>query len=104
MRHLAYEATKRSLDVVASAAGLLVLSPLLLAVAVLVRVAIGSPVLFRPTRPGRFGVPFELLKFRTMTDARGPDGALLPDAERLTRVGRWVGGGRLDVVPVVENE
>jgi len=98
-----YAFEKRALDVVGAAVALVVLSPLLLAIAISVRLAHGSPVLFRQTRPGRFGVPFELCKFRTMTDRRGPDGELLPDAERLTRLGRFLRRTSLDELPELLN-
>ncbi len=100
---LTYDAQKRLLDIGVAAAGLVVLSPLLLAIALAVRVRMGSPVLFRQTRPGRGGRRFELLKFRTMTDRRGPDGELLPDAERLTWVGRVLRKTSLDEVPELVN-
>jgi sugar transferase EpsL len=69
---------------------LLILSPLLLLISLLVRWRLGSPVLFRQQRPGYRGRPFWLLKFRTMTNARDTNGALLPDAQRLTILGRWL--------------
>ena len=78
----AYDVQKRTIDVVVAGVGLLLCSPLLAVIALAVRVRMGSPVLFRQTRPGLHGRPFELLKFRTMTDRRGPDGALLPSATR----------------------
>jgi lipopolysaccharide/colanic/teichoic acid biosynthesis glycosyltransferase len=77
--------------------------PLLAVLAVLVRRSMGSPVLFRQARPGFGGRIFEMRKFRTMTDARGPDGQLLPDAERLTRFGRWLRGTSLDELPELLN-
>ena len=98
-----YEARKRLLDVTAASLGLLVLSPLLLLIAVAVRITIGSPVLFRQARPGRYGRPFEVIKFRTMTDARGPDGELLPDSERLRFVGRVLRKTSLDELPELIN-
>lgn len=82
---------------------LVVLSPVLVVVAVLVRVRLGSPVLFRQTRPGLGGQPFELVKFRTMTDARDADGELQPDADRLTPFGRWLRGTSLDELPELWN-
>jgi len=90
-------------DRTAAAAGLVVLSPVLGAIALLVRTKLGRPVLFRQTRPGRGGEPFEMVKFRTMTDARGPDGALLPDAQRLTPLGRFLRGSSLDELPELWN-
>ena len=100
---LAYDAQKRLLDVGVAGAGLVVLSPVLLVIALAVRVRMGAPVLFRQTRPGRGGRPFELLKFRTMTDRRGHDGELLPDAERLTWVGRLLRKTSLDELPELVN-
>ena len=94
---------KRLFDIGAAALALLILSPLLLAIAVLVRCFLGSPVLFRQRRPGLMGRPFDLLKFRTMTDARGADGALLPDAERLTAFGRFLRTTSLDELPELWN-
>jgi sugar transferase EpsL len=78
---------KRTIDVLGAAGGLIVLAPVLLSIALAVRCSLGSPVLFRQLRAGRHGVRFELLKFRTMTDARDAVGELLPDAQRLTRLG-----------------
>ena len=100
---LAYDVQKRTLDVVVAAVGLVVLSPLLCVIALAVRLRMGSPVLFRQTRPGRGGRPFELLKFRTMTDRRGPDGALLPDADRLTAIGRLLRKTSFDELPELVN-
>ena len=64
---------------------------------------IGAPVFFRQQRPGLHGQPFQMVKFRTMTDARGPDGALLPDAERLTPFGRFLRSASLDELPELWN-
>jgi lipopolysaccharide/colanic/teichoic acid biosynthesis glycosyltransferase len=97
------DALKRVIDVVGAAVALVVLSPLLAVVAVLVRVRMGSPVLFRQDRPGLGGRPFQLVKFRTMNDRRGPDGALLPDAERLTGLGRWLRRTSIDELPELLN-
>ena len=94
---------KRVLDVLGSGLGLIVLSPLLAVVGVTVRVKLGSPVLFRQRRPGRGGVPFVLLKFRTMTSARDADGELLPDADRLTGFGRFLRSTSLDELPELWN-
>lgn len=95
--------TKRIVDVVVAAVALLVLSPLLVVLAVLVRRRLGSPVLFRQCRPGLHGEPFELLKLRTMTDDRHPDGDLLPDGQRLTSFGRWLRSTSLDELPELIN-
>ena len=81
---------------------LLLALPLLL-LALLVRRKLGSPVLFRQVRPGLHGQPFEMVKFRTMTDARGADGALLPDAVRLTPFGRFLRASSLDELPELWN-
>jgi lipopolysaccharide/colanic/teichoic acid biosynthesis glycosyltransferase len=64
---------------------------------------LGSPVFFRQTRPGLRGEPFDMVKFRTMTDERGPDGQLLPDAERLTPFGRFLRSTSLDELPELWN-
>ncbi len=77
--------------------------PLLLLVALLVRLKIGTPVFFRQQRPGQNGIPFEIIKFRTMTDAKGLDGKLLPDSERLTSFGRWLRSSSLDELPELLN-
>ena len=81
---------KRLFDITVSGVGLLVFFLPLLALAVQIHRKIGAPVLFRQSRPGRHGIPFELLKFRTMTNELGPDGQLLPDALRLTPFGRFL--------------
>ena len=94
---------KRTLDVLASATGLLLLAPLLLLLALMVRINLGSPVLFRQKRPGLHGQPFEIIKFRTMTNERGADGALRPEAERLTRSGRFLRSTSLDELPELWN-
>jgi sugar transferase EpsL len=91
------------MDVVGAATGLLLLAPFLLVAAAAVRGSLGSPVLFRQVRAGLGGRAFELLKFRTMTDARGGDGALRPDAERLTRFGEWLRRTSLDELPELIN-
>jgi sugar transferase EpsL len=97
------DALKRAIDVVGASAALVLLSPLLAVVAVLVRLRMGSPVLFRQQRPGRNGRPFVMTKFRTMTDRRGPTGELLPDAERLTGLGRWLRRTSVDELPELLN-
>jgi lipopolysaccharide/colanic/teichoic acid biosynthesis glycosyltransferase len=94
---------KRVFDLLAAGLGLLILSPLLLLIAALVRMWIGAPVLFRQARAGYRGAPFFIYKFRTMTEARGPDGGLLPDAQRLTRLGNWLRGASLDELPELLN-
>ncbi len=102
-RRPAGDAVKRLFDIVVSAAALVVLSPLLAVVALLVRTRLGSPVLFRQVRPGLNGEPFEMIKFRTMRDAVGPDGRELPDAERLTPFGARLRSTSLDELPELWN-
>jgi len=94
---------KRLFDIVVSAIALLLLSPVLAVVALLVRTKLGSPVLFRQKRPGLAGEPFEVMKFRTMTDARSPGGELLPDSARLTGFGRFLRSTSLDELPELLN-
>lgn len=94
---------KRLFDVVASACALLLLALPLLVVIWMVRRKLGSPVFFTQMRPGLQGKPFLMVKFRTMTDARGPDGALLPDADRLTPFGRFLRATSLDELPELWN-
>jgi lipopolysaccharide/colanic/teichoic acid biosynthesis glycosyltransferase len=94
---------KRLLDIIVSSALLLLLSPLLLAVGVAVCVCVGRPILFRQRRPGLHGIPFELLKFRTMTNAVDTSGCPLPDRERLRRIGLMLRGLSLDELPELIN-
>lgn len=94
---------KRSFDLLVSLSLLVVLAPVILGLALLVAIKLGRPVLFRQQRPGLKARPFELIKFRTMTDARGPDGELLPDAERLTRFGCMLRSSSLDELPGLIN-
>lgn len=94
---------KRLLDVTGAATGLLLLSPVVLTVAYLVRTRLGRPVLFQQVRPGLHGKPFRMYKFRTMTDARDAQGNLLPDAERLTAFGKWLRASSLDELPELIN-
>lgn len=94
---------KRAVDVVAGTGALVVLSPVIAAVGVLVRVKLGSPVLFRQRRPGLGGEVFELYKFRTMTDERDESGELLPDSKRLTAFGKMLRETSLDELPELVN-
>ena len=94
---------KRPLDFLLALIAVVLLSPVLLVTAVLVRLKLGSPVLFRQERPGRYGRIFRLIKFRTMTDARSADGTLLPDADRLTPFGRKLRATSLDELPELFN-
>ena len=81
---------KRFLDILLSGMALIILSPLLLVIAILVRVKLGNPVIFCQERPGKDEKIFKLHKFRSMSDARDENGELLPDEERLGRFGRWI--------------
>ncbi len=94
---------KRIFDPIWALVGLVVLSPVLLSIALLVRWRIGRPVFFRQERPGYLGAPFTILKFRTMTEARDETGALLPDMMRMTTLGRWLRKTSLDELPELIN-
>lgn len=94
---------KRFFDVVASLGGLLVLAPIILIVALLIRTKLGSPVLFRQVRPGLHGKPFEMIKFRTMRDAFDENDKPLPDSERITPFGRLLRSTSLDELPELWN-
>lgn len=95
--------SKRLFDIVASIAGLIVLSPVLVLVAYLIRKRLGSPILFRQVRPGLGGKPFEMVKFRTMRDALDAHGNPLPDSERMTDFGRFLRSSSLDELPELWN-
>ena len=94
---------KRIFDLLASAFGLLLLSPVILIVAWQVSRKLGSPVFFRQTRPGLHGKPFEMVKFRTMLDAQDENGNPLPDSERMTPFGRFLRSTSLDELPELWN-
>jgi sugar transferase EpsL len=94
---------KRALDLLLVIPALVVLCPVLGGLALLVRLKLGSPVLFCQRRPGLHGKPFTLFKFRTMTDARDSAGNLLPDAERLTGFGKFLRASSLDELPELWN-
>ena len=98
-----YRVAKRVFELVSSFVILAILSPLLILLAMLIRLRLGSPVLFTQARPGLHGKPFTIYKFRTMSDARDEDGNLLPDAERLTRLGRFLRSTSLDELPELLN-
>jgi lipopolysaccharide/colanic/teichoic acid biosynthesis glycosyltransferase len=94
---------KRAFDRAGAAAGLALSLPVLGVAVLAVRATIGAPVLFRQVRPGRGGKPFELIKLRTMRDAVGTDGRPLPDAERLTPLGRFLRSTSIDELPQLVN-
>ena len=94
---------KRGLDIVIASTALLLAAPVLLFVAIAVRVNLGGPVLFRQQRPGLHGRPFTMVKFRTMRDALGRDGRPLPDADRLTPFGTLLRSTSLDELPELWN-
>lgn len=102
-QELIKQTTKRGLDVVLAGTALVVLSPLLLGLAGLIRYKLGGPVFFRQRRPGLNGKPFELMKFRTMTSVCNQHGELLPDELRLTKFGQWLRSTSLDELPELIN-
>jgi len=97
------QAIKRVVDIVGASVGIILLAPVMLAVALLVLLTMGRPVLFRQQRPGLRGKPFTLYKFRTMRDARTASGELLPDDLRLTTFGKWLRSTSLDELPELFN-
>lgn len=94
---------KRILDFLLSLIALIVLSPILIIIAILVRVKLGSPVIFKQQRPGKNEKIFTLYKFRSMTDKRDANGNLLPDSERLTKFGKALRSTSLDELPELFN-
>jgi sugar transferase EpsL len=96
-------ATKRLLDVVLAACGLIAAAPLLLVIAIAIRLSMGSPVLFRQLRPGLHGRPFELVKFRTMRDPTDAQGNVIETRRRVTRVGSILRRTSLDEIPELYN-
>jgi sugar transferase EpsL len=94
---------KRLMDVLGALLALVVSSPAMILIAILVRFKLGSPILFRQQRPGLHGQPFTLLKFRTMADLADANGEPLPDAERLTPLGRFLRRSSLDELPELYN-
>ena len=95
--------SKRLFDLLATGLGLLVISPVLLMIALLIRILHGKPILFRQKRPGYKGQPFFVYKFRTMNDRHAPGGSLLPDAKRITSLGRFLRTLSLDELPELFN-
>ncbi len=94
---------KRSFDLFIVVVAIVVLAPVLLGLGLLVRIFLGTPILFRQTRVGLGNAHFQIVKFRTMTDERGEDGELLPDAVRLTKFGRFLRSTSLDELPELYN-
>ncbi len=94
---------KRIFDLALSIPGFLLLSPIIALISLYVRIQLGSPVLFRQIRPGLHARPFTIYKFRTMTDDRDQNGNLIPDAQRLTRLGRFLRVSSLDELPELWN-
>lgn len=94
---------KRPLDIIFSLLALIILSPILLIVAILVRIKLGSPIIFKQERPGKDEKIFKLYKFRTMTNERAKNGKLLPNEKRLTKFGRMLRKTSLDELPELLN-
>lgn len=94
---------KRWLDIILSGIAVILLMPIYLITAILVKVRIGSPVLYCQKRPGKYGKIFTLYKFRTMTNERDENGKLLPDSKRITKFGRWLRQSSLDELPELFN-
>ena len=90
---------KRPFDIAICLAALIVLWPVILVTAFVVRRSLGSPILFSQVRLGRDNTQFRLYKFRSMNEEKGPDGVLLPDEERMTPIGRWLRASSLDELP-----
>lgn len=94
---------KRLIDTVGATAGLLILSPMLVAISLIVRVKLGTPIIFRQIRPGKDGKPFTIYKFKTMTDDRDAIGKLLSDANRLSPFGQFLRSTSIDELPELIN-
>lgn len=98
-----YKYIKRFFDIFSSLLAIIVLSPLLLITSILVRIKLGSPVLFKQERPGKDEKIFTLMKFRTMTDDRDENGEILPDEVRLTKFGKFLRSTSIDELPELFN-
>ena len=94
---------KRAFDVAVSSSGLILSSLIILGASILIAKKLGKPVLFKQTRPGQYGKPFQIYKFRTMTDAKDENGELLPDEQRMTPVGRFIRNSSIDELPQLIN-
>jgi sugar transferase EpsL len=94
---------KKSIDLLLIAIALIIIAPLIIPIAILVKIKLGSPVLFSQDRPGYQGQIFKMYKFRTMTDDRDAEGNLLPDSDRLTPFGQWLRSTSLDELPELFN-
>src|SRR5262245_12792265 len=93
------QAVKRAVDIAGAIGVLALTAPVVVASMVAVRVTLGAPALFRQLRPGLHGRPFEIIKLRTMGSGVGADGAPLPDAQRLTPLGKWLRASSIDELP-----
>ena len=98
-----YKFFKRLIDIICSLIGLILFSPILLVVALLIRINLGSPVFFTQTRLGKDGKEFKMIKFRTMKDSLDKFGQLLPDEQRLTKFGKILRSTSLDELPELIN-
>ncbi len=94
---------KRPLDLIITTIGFILISPIFLIVCFLVRIKLGSPIFFKQKRTGKYEKTFEMIKFRTMTDARDENGQLLPDTERFTKFGNFLRNSSLDELPELLN-